>query len=919
MSVARPTPRLLGRQGECEALDRLLGATRAHDSQSLVVRGEPGVGKTSLLDYLESEAAGCRVVRAAGVESEMELAFAGLHQLCASMLDRIDRLPDPQREALGTAFGITTGPAPDRFLVGLATLSLLSDVAEERPLVCLVDDVQWLDRASAQALAFAARRLLAEAVALVFAVREPHPEHELAGLPTLAVTGLPDDDARALLDAATLGQIDERVRDRIVSETRGNPLALLELPSGLSAAELAGGFGRPDARPLINRIEQSFLRRLEPLPSETRRLLLLAAAEPLGDPILFRRTAEHLGLRADALAPAEAAELVDVGARVRFRHPLLRSAAYRAAVGADRREVHGALAAMTDPAVEPDRRAWHRAQAATGPDEEVARDLERSAARAQARGGIAAAAAFLQRATELTPDAARRGERAVAAAHAMVEAAAPDDATELLAVAEMGPLDDLQRARAARLRARIVATRRRGREAPALLLDAAQRLQPLDAALARDTYLDAFGAAVYAGRLAEPGTMARIAQAAQTAPATPGPPQPEDLLLYGLTIRFTEGYAAAVPPVRRALDAFWRGLQRRDAAVLSHMWLAWVLAGELWDDEMGEALGRGASRLARESGVLVGVPVALEYESAALRDTGELSQAAALVEGSPAMAAATGIAPFEYGALGIAAWRGDEARVEALARAGTSDARARGEGQMIGFAEYAVALLHNGHGRTGPALGAARRACEHDDFFVYVSALFELVEAGVRQGSRGEAERALGVLTERALASGTDLGLGIAAQSRALLRDGTEAESSYREAIERLGRTRMRIYLARAHLVYGEWLRRENRRVDARDQLRRAHEMFDSFGARAFAERARRELAATGETVRTRAPEAADVLTAQESQIARLAAEGGTNPEIGARLFLSPRTVEYHLGKVFSKLGVGSRRDLRGALATARR
>ncbi|MGL5819664.1 MAG: LuxR C-terminal-related transcriptional regulator, partial [Phycicoccus sp.] len=616
-----------------------------------------------------------------------------------------------------------------------------------------------------------------------------------------------------------------------------------------------------------------------------------------------------------ALTRAEAAGLVEVRTRVRFRHPLLRSAVYQAAVGADRSQVHGALAAATDPTAEPDHHSWHRALATTGPDEEVARDLERSAARARARGGIVAAAAFLRRAVELTPGAAQRGKRAVDAAYAMVEAADLEVAADLLAVAEMGPLDDLRRARAARLHALIGAERRRGTEAPMLLLEAARRLQPLDATLARDTYLDALGATCAVGRLAVPGIRERIAQAARTVPASPGPPRPEDLLLEGLTLWFTEGHAAAVPSVRRALEGFRRGVGQRDPSVLPRMWLAWMLAGDVWDDQMSDALAQGASRLVRESGLLVGVPVALVYEALGLVDTGELSMAAALVEGSPLMAAETGGALFGYCALSLAAWRGDQAQVEALARTSISEARTRGEGMMIGFAEYAVAVVHNGHGRTGPALSAARRACEHDDLFVYVRALPELVEAGARQGNRAEAGQALEVLTDRARACGADHGLGVVARSRALLQDGSAAQSAYEEAVERLGRTRKRVDLARAHLVYGEWLRRENRRTAARGQLRRAHEMFDSFGAVAFAERARRELAAAGETVRARGAEAADVLTAQESQIARLASEGGTNPEIGAQLFISPRTVEYHLGKVFSKLGIGSRRQLRGALA----
>src|SRR3954447_8138727 len=569
--IAAEIPVLLGRRSECETLDRLVATVRGGESAVLVVRGEAGVGKSALLAYLIERASGCRIARAAGVESEMELPFAGLHQLCGPMLDRLDRLPAPQRDALATAFGLSAGEPPNRFLVGLAVLSLLSEVAEEGPLVCVVDDAHWQDRASAQILAFVARRLLAEAVGLVFAVREPSPTQDLAGLPELVVGGLDEADATALLHSAIPGRLDERVSARIIAEARGNPLALLELPRGETAAEHAGGVGFTDLMPLANRIEQSFLRQLESLPAETRRLLLTAAAEPLGDVTLLWRAAGRLGLGIDAAAPAQAAGLIDLGARVRFRHPLLRSAAYRAAPVSDRQEIHRALAEATDPDTDPDRRAWHRAQAASGPDEAVADELEHSADRAQARGGTAAAAAFLARAAELTPDPAGRGRRAVAAAQAKFDAAASDAALELLATAELAPLDELQRARLVRLRAEIVFTRTRGSDAPALLLDAARRLEPLDAAMARQTHLEAMAEAMFAGRLgAEPGVR-EAAEAARAAPAAPQPPRDIDLLLDGLATRFTDGYSAGVPPLRTALGAFSRveGLTPRDVRWLS--------------------------------------------------------------------------------------------------------------------------------------------------------------------------------------------------------------------------------------------------------------------------------------------------------------------------------------------------------------
>jgi DNA-binding CsgD family transcriptional regulator len=709
------------------------------------------------------------------------------------------------------------------------------------------------------------------------------------------------------------------VQDRIVAETRGNPLALLELPQGLTAVELAGGFGRPDVQPLASQIEQSFLRRIGSLSDATQRLLLAAAAEPVGDVLLLRRAAERIGIGTDAAAAAEAAGLIEFGARVRFRHPLVRSAAYRAAAPADRRDVHRALAEATDPESDPDRRAWHRAHAAMEPDEAVAVELERSADRAQSRGGVAAAAAFLERATELTPDPARRAERALAAARAKFEAGSSDAADELLTSAELGPLDEFQRARLARLRAQIIFARRRGSDAPPLLLDAARRLEALDGGLARETYLEGLGAAIFAGRLSERLGVREAAEAARAGPPGPQPPQLIDVLLDGVATRVTDGYVAGVPPLRRALDAF-----RREAAhgddILRWLWLACPvapepIAPELWDDETWHELAVRAVRLARNAGALAVLPVALAYRAGVHVHAGEFAAASALLEEAEVITNATGNAPLSYTSLVLAAWRGEETRASELIEAGIQEATARGEGRAIGLAGYVTAVLYNGLGRYEPACTGARRACEHDDLGFFGWSLVELVEAAARCGADEEAASALRQLEERTLASGTDWALGVRARSRALLSADRAAEHLYREAIERLGRCRVAVHLARAHLVYGEWLRGENRRIDAREQLRTAFEMLQQFGAAAFAERARRELLATGESVRRGMVEARHVLTMQEAQIARLAGDGLTNPEIGAELFISPRTVEWHLHKVFTKLDVDSRRQLRGVLA----
>jgi DNA-binding CsgD family transcriptional regulator len=881
---------LLDRGREREVLERLVTGVRAGQSRVLVLHGEAGIGKTALLGYLSAAAEGCRIARIAGVESEMELAFAGLHALCAPMLGRLGHLPVPQRDALNTAFGMRAGPPPDRFLVGLAVLSLLADAAEEQPLVCVVDDAQWLDRVSVQMLAFVARRLLAERVGLVFALREPGDDHGLEGLPELVIEGLAAADAGRLLDATVTGPLDPRVRDWILGEAAGNPLALLELPRERTTITVAGGFGLPLETPLTSRIEQGFVRQLEPFPAGTRRLLLLAAAEPVGDVTLLWRAAERLGIGPEAAAPAEAAGLVEIGARVRFRHPLLRSAAYRAASAPERREVHRALADATDARLDPDRRAWHRARAAGRPDEAVAGELERSADRAQARGGLSAAAAFLQRAAELTPDPGTRVERLLAAAQAKLDVADAASAADLLAAAELGPADELQRARLQRLGAQIAFASQRGRDAPPLLLEAARRLDPLDAALARETYLEAITAAMFAGRLGTGPDEREVAEAARASNRAPGP--------------------ASVAPLSRALRAFGEpdggGEDRR------WLWLACRLAQDLWDDELWHVLATRGVRLARETGALHLLPNALNHLAALNVHSGAFTTAAALTDEVDSITQATGIPPLRYAACMLAAARGDEA--PALFEWSRRNLTERGEGSGLGQLWRLTALRHNGHGHYDEALAAARHACEHEDVMAYGWALVELIEAGVRGGRPEEAAAALDRLSERTRASGTQWALGIEARCRALLSDD---ESLYQKSVERLARSRAAVELARSRLLYGEWLRRENRRIDAREQLRAAHEMFSRMGAAAFAERTRRELSATGETVRKRTVETVDQLTTQEAQVARLAAQGRTNPEIAALLFISPRTVEYHLHKVFPKLGISSRRELRKALPDA--
>lgn len=907
---------LIGRRDECAILDQLVDAVRSGESRALVIRGEAGVGKTALMDYLAVDAH-CRIARTAGVQSEMELAFAGVHQLCLPILDHLDQLAVPQRSALCTALGLTEGPPPDRFLVGLAVLNLLAVVAVDQPLLCLIDDQQWLDSASAQVLEFVARRLGTEAVGLVFAARLP--SDAVAGVPALVVRGLRPKDAHALLDSALSAPLDPRIRDQIVAETGGNPLALLELPRGLSADALAGGFGLPGAVRPSAEMEEIFRSRIAVLPDETRRLLLLAAAEPTGDSGLIWRAAGVLGIGPEAAAPATEAELATFAIRVKFRHPLVRSAAYRSASLHDRHLVHRALAVATDAELDPDRRAWHRATAAAGPDEDIAAELDRSAGRAQARGGIGAAAAFLERAAMLSADPAQRGERALAAASAKVQAGAFDNALDLLAMAETEHLSDLQQAKSELVRAQIAFATSHGSDAAPLLLKAAKRLQTIEPTLSRDTYINAMLAAMFAGRLAVGANVVDVARAAQAAPRSSGYRQLPDLLLDWLTVHYTDGLVAARSAQRELFIAL-------DAVPSPDEQLIWLLLASGatnygWDDERFEVVTSRHVELTRHRGALSDIPLALSSRATALMFFGDLIGVAAVVDELRAAHEATGSSLAPYAPLGLAAMRGDRETALPLIEATVAEVTSRGEGNGLTFAWWADAILHNACGDYRRAFDAAVKAVRFPPELVSANwSLVELVEAAARSGATETAVDAVAQLVELTDASGTDWALGLGARSRALISDGPVAEELYRESIERLGRTRARTELARAHLVYGEWLRRERRRTAARTELRTAHDMFEAMGMNGFAERARGELKATGvNTQEGSAPADDRQLTGQEAQVARLAREGLSNSEIGARLFISARTVQYHLSKVFAKLGITSRNQLDRALPSAPR
>jgi DNA-binding CsgD family transcriptional regulator len=903
---------LWGRRRELDALDELVSRARSGRSGALVVSGEAGVGKTALVDHTAANAGGhLQVNRMVASESEMELAYAGLQMFCGHLMGSAAQLPDPQREALEVAFGLRTASAPDPFLVGLAVLGLLTEHAGDRTLLCIVDDAQWLDDASARALTFVARRLDAEGIAIVLVMRTVGAS--FAGLPQLVIEGLGDGDARELFHRGVPGPVDPRVRDQLIAEARGNPLALRELPRALSPAEMAGGFAVTSSMPLQTRIEQSLLAQLRPLPEEPKLLLLLAAADPTGDPGLLWRASASLGLGPENFDVAEQADAFVVGARVGFRHPLVRSAIYRAASPDDRRRVHAALADATDVEQDPDRRAWHRASATLRPDEEVAAELETSAARARTRGGAAAAAAFLERSAALTPEPVRRAQRLTAAADAKLDASAPEAALRLLDTTQPQTMTPLQDALVARLRARASYALRRDRDGTHQLLAAAQRLEALDPVLARDTYIEALAAAIYGGRLGDADTVADVAKAILAATADDQGERARDLLLRGQALLAAKGQSAAIPTLRRALRAFLD--QPPDAPELHWMWFASRAAQDLWDPVALRSLADRQVEVARADGVLTVLPIALSLLMVAQTVDGDLDAADASCDEIDTIKQVTGHPLPQTGRMFLAAYRGQADEVARYATEIRADGEARGEGYAVSAANFAEAILFNGLGRYDETVTVARRELPYTHELSHaMRTLLELVEAAARTGERALAEEALDKLRSVTEPLGNDWALGVLAMAEAQLAEGDDAEALFVDAIDRFERVRIPIMVGRARLLYGEALRRRQRMVDARVQLRAALDLLGELGMNGFAERAAVELRATGESVRARSVDTSTQLTGQELNVARLARDGLTNRDIGSRLFISDRTAEYHLRKVYTKLGITSRAELKTAL-----
>lgn len=914
---AMRTAGLIGRDAETRALAEFVDDVRSGSSRVLVLRGECGLGKTALLQWVVEQAGDCQVLRAAGVEAEMELAFAGLHQLLVPTLPRLSNLPSPQREALHTAFGVEAGGAPDRFLIALAALGLLADTAKQQPLICLIDDEQWLDRASAQALAFVARRLGEESVGLIFATQVT--TDELAGLPELHLEGLGNADAHTLLDWALTAPLDPLIREQIVTESRGNPLALLELPRGMTPAQLAGGFGLATVMPISERLEHSFTRRFAALPSATKKILRLAAADPVGEPSVRWKAAARLGLDPEAATPAIEAGLIDFGTRVQFRHPLIRGVVCRSASVVEKQVVHRALAEVTDPRLDPDRRAWHRAEAAAGPDEAVAAELEGSADRALARGGVAAAAAFLERAAMLTPEADRRAARMLAAAKAKRDAGALDAALGLLVRVEAGPHDALQTAEVEYLRGEIAFDQLRVREAARLLQSAAGRFERVCAESSREVRLRALDAAMWLAGPDGPDTSSILetAAAALAGPQAPRAPRALDVLLDAFVLRYTEGYAPAAPLLNRAIDMLLAADVDADHPdswlPVTRSKISATLAAEVWDADSWHALALRETQFARKTGAPIHLQFALHYLAWTLLLRGEFGKAASVIDEDCAAAAATGNRPLWFGGLLLAAWRGQHDKACELIEKTAASAKAEGICRVADFAAYARSVLDNGFGRHADALAAVKPVFDHDHAGFGALVVPELVEAASRTGDVELLAAARDWIAIRTEATPTPWALGIESRIGALLSEGDVADGLYRRSLEHLGRTQVGLERARGHLIYGEWLRRNNKRVDARAQLRVAEEMFSAMGADGFADRARRELLATGESARKRSAKTGEdgvSLTPQELQVAQLAREGLSNNEIGVQLFISPRTVQYHLRKVFAKLDIRSRGEL---------
>jgi DNA-binding CsgD family transcriptional regulator len=899
---------LYGRDPERARFGELLDGARSLRSAVLVISGEPGVGKSALLEEARDLADGMTILSGGGVESETHLPFAALHQIVRPVLHYVESLPQTQADALRGALGLVAGGS-DRFLVSLAALSLLAEAAERQPLLCLVDDAQWLDDASADALVFVARRLDAEGIAMLFAAREGELRRfEAPGLPELHLGGLDPAAAGALIDRHAGVALSSEVRDRLVVETGGNPLALLELSPALTDAQLSGAEAMLAPIPVSARVERAFLARVDRLPEESQTLLLVAAADDTGELATVLRAAAQLGAVPEALDNAEQAGLAHVrGTRLELRHPLVRSAVYQAAPLSKRQAAHGAIASALDGEVDADRRAWHRAAASVEPDPSVVEELEQAAQRARRRSGFAAASLAFERAAALTPDEEHRARRLIAAAENAWFAGGAERALMLLEGARPLVTEPIQRADIDRFLGLIEMTRGVPADACQFLLRAATEVAPIDGERALQLLNIAGLAAAYAGDREAGVAIGEVARGL-TVEETPSVRMLAQLLI-GLGAHAQGDFAEAAPRLREALGL----AEELDDDAAGDQPVALLFAGRaalyLGDDQAAYRTHHEAAARARESGALSIVTQILPRLATAELWAGRWPSAAANAREGLQLAREIGqhdvVAQQLVMLALLAAARGSEDECRSLAAESRELASARGLGIVAELAQWALTLLELGLGRAEEAL---RHCREISTTMVVFWGALDRIEAAIRAGDRETALAFLDVFEPWAESSGVAWPRAVVLHGRALLsEDENEAGGFFLAALDAHAEAARPFELARTELAYGEFLRRARHRVEARKHLQAALDGFEGLGAMLWAERARVELRASGQTARKRDPSTRAELTVQELQIARFVADGLTNREVAAQLFLSPRTIDFHLRNVYKKLGISSR------------
>jgi DNA-binding CsgD family transcriptional regulator len=854
------------------------------------------------------------VLRLAGIESESEFGYAALHRLLSPSLAAADGLPARQRDALESCFGVVGNAPADRFVVGLAALSLLAAVAARQPLLCIVDDAQWLDRESLDTLAFVGRRLHADGIALLFAVRRTSTSQgpPFDGLPVVGIEGLREDAALALLARVAQRSIDAEVARRLIAETNGCPLAVIELTAELGPEQLAGGDVLQTPLTISSRLENHFLRQVRALPDETQTFLLIAAADSSGEPALVWRAAMMLELSPAAADPAVSAEIIAVAPRISFRHPLIRSAVIGGSAAPQRAKVHRTLAALCEGDGNADARAWHLAAAATGTDESVASELEDRGAHARASGRYATEAAFYSRAAALTPSPDRRAERLLAAAQAHVTAGAHQAAAAALADARPHLASRVLEANAQRLDAALHSYSLPN-DMPARLLTTARALEEFDVRLARDTYAEALEAVLVSGQLTNEIAMADVGRAALDAPRLDSDPTFADFMIDAFGTRLAIGHVEAAPMMRRAIDLHVHGASRA-AGIVRSATLGNIAAADVWDADGFGAIAHRLEPIERDHGALDPLRITLGALGHFEMWQGNFALADDYHSEATEIAGILGAdrRPWDLLKVELLAWQGREEETRRAVDILTGSLmRAAGAGVTVNLGRLSLGLLELALQNYADAFDALWPLFEDDVPPQGSQCLAEIVEAAVGCGRSSHARAAFERLDERARASESIWARGLRERSAALLADGDHAEEHHQAAIAALSATVVKTDLARAHLLYGEWLLGQARRPEAREQLRAAYDLFDGMQARAFGGRATRALEQAGSAPRARAERAGRDLTSQEHQIARLAVTGATNNEIAAALFLSPSSVDYHLRKVYRKLGITSRRQLR--------